>query len=155
MSPLKTTVRTAVWRFLQDIRPLDRLDPCRRSALMARIPGKDTKPELVVRSTLHALGYRYRLHVRSLPGSPDLVFPRRRKVLFVHGCFWHGHDCRFGRAKPKSRLHYWEPKLDANKKRDARASKRLRTGGWSVGAIWECEIRKDIWLRRAVRFLER
>ena len=132
---------------------MDRIDSVRRSALMARVRSKDTVPELVVRYTLHALGYRFRLHVRDLPGSPDLVFPRRRKVLFVDGCFWHGHHCRLGRARPKSRLDYWEPKLAANKRRDARVRRRLRAEGWSVGVVWECQTRTQTWLNRTLRFL--
>lgn len=133
----------------------DRLDPARRSALMSRIRGRDTKPELTVRSVLHFLGYRFLLHARSLPGTPDLIFPSRGKVLFVHGCFWHGHDCRLGRAQPKSNIDYWVKKLANTRKRDRRVTRALRAAGWSVGVVWECRIKDGSWLRRAVGFIER
>ena len=118
----------------------DKLTPERRSENMRRIRSKDTKPELVVRRMLHALGYRYRLHRKDLPGKPDLVFGRRRKAIFVHGCFWHQHDaCREGR-KPSSNSQYWGPKLDRNKQRDMEAYAKLRELGWSIEVVWECEI---------------
>lgn len=121
---------------------------------MSRIKAKDTGPELAVRSALHAMGFRFRLHVRRLPGSPDLVFTSRRKVVFVHGCFWHGHNCRYGQAQPKSNLEYWSTKLTANLKRDARAKRRLRAEGWGVATVWECTVRKGTWISRIARFLE-
>jgi len=121
---------------------------------MSRIRGKDTKPELVVRSALHALGFRFRLHVRGLPGSPDLVFPGRRKVVFVHGCFWHGHRCRHGLAQPKSNVGFWRAKLAANIARDARVKRQLRADGWSVATAWECTVRNGSWLPRLLRFLQ-
>ncbi len=121
---------------------------------MSRIRSKDTKPEVVVRGALHALGFRFRLHVRGLPGSPDLVFPGRHKIIFVHGCFWHGHCCRYGLAQPKSNVDFWRAKLAANVARDARVKRRLRAEGWSVATVWECTVRSGSWLRRMVRFLQ-
>jgi len=108
---------------------------------MASVGTKDTKPEMVLRRALFALGYRYRLHARDLPGRPDLVFRGRRKAIFVHGCFWHGHGCRWGRL-PKTRLEYWEPKIGANKKRDERALAELDRLGWSSLVVWQCELRE-------------
>lgn len=107
---------------------------------MSSIPSKDTAPELQVRQMLHRRGYRYRVHRADLPGSPDLTFPARRKIIFVHGCFWHGHDCRWGRL-PKSNLDYWTPKLEANKKRDEAKSQALQNAGWDVLMVWQCELR--------------
>jgi DNA mismatch endonuclease (patch repair protein) len=107
---------------------------------MARIGGKNTQPELVVRRLLHGLGYRFRLHVKGLPGTPDLVFPGRRKVIFVHGCFWHAHGCLIGRP-PKSRVDYWLPKLEANKRRDAARSVDLKELGWKTFVVWQCRTR--------------
>jgi len=106
---------------------------------MALIRAKDTKPEKAVRHIAFSLGFRYRLHVRSLPGNPDLVFVRRRKIVLVHGCFWHRHPrCALARL-PKSRLDFWEPKLSLNRKRDLKNIAKLRRQGWSVMVIWECE----------------
>ena len=119
---------------------MDSLSPIRRSANMSRIRSRDTKPELLVRQLLHRLGYRYRLHRRDLPGIPDLVFPSRRKVIFVHGCFWHQHKrCVDGRP-PKSRLEYWLPKLRRNVDRDRENMAKLRISGWTVLKLWECDI---------------
>lgn len=116
----------------------DRLTPAQRSANMARIRAKDTKPELLVRRMVHGLGYRYRLHRRDLPGTPDLVFTPRRKVIFVHGCFWHLHSCPAGRI-PATRRAYWEPKLRRNAARDAAHAAALEAAGWQVLTVWECE----------------
>lgn len=132
---------------------VDRLSPEQRSQLMSRIKGKDTQPELLVRSTLHRMGYRYRLHVKTLPGCPDLVFAGLNKIIFVNGCFWHGHACKQGRAVSKSNVEFWGEKIRKNKARDARALARLRRRGWRVMTIWECHIKKDMWLTRALRFL--
>lgn len=107
---------------------------------MRAIKGKGTKPEMTVRRMLHAMGYRYRLHCRDLPGTPDIVFPGRRKVVCVHGCFWHQHDaegCRGARV-PKARRDYWGPKLDRNRERDARSVAELTRLGWDVLVVWEC-----------------
>lgn len=111
----------------------------RRSEMMSAIRGKDTKPEMVVRKLVHRLGYRFRLHRRDLPGSPDLVFPGRRKVIFVHGCFWHRHrGCRFA-YHPKSNVETWRTKFETNIARDARVRSELVQNGWDVLTIWECE----------------
>lgn len=106
---------------------------------MRAVRGRDTRPEMVVRRLAHSLGYRYRLHRRDLPGVPDLVFPARRAVIFVHGCFWHQHNCPRGARIPKTRRDYWVPKLLKNQERDARNRQRLRETGWRVLVIWECE----------------
>ena len=117
---------------------MDRLTPVARSANMKAVRRKHTAPEMRVRHLLHAEGYRYRLHVRKLPGSPDIVFPGRKKAIFVHGCFWHGHDCRAGRP-PLSRQEYWLPKIAQNRARDAAAIVALSSMGWASIIIWECE----------------
>ena len=126
-----------------------------RSALMARITGKNTKPELVVRGALHALGYRFRLHVRGLPGSPDLVFPARRKVLFVHGCFWHAHNCQHGMRRPSTNSDFWNEKARSNHERDIRKEQQLREAGWDVATVWECETqsREQTWVASIVEWL--
>ena len=118
---------------------VDILTPEQRSALMARIRGKDTKPELMVRRLAHRLGYRYRLHRKDLPGKPDLVFSGRKKVIFVHGCFWHRHEGCGLAAEPKSRTGFWKKKFEQNMARDRKVVKHLRACGWSVLVIWECE----------------
>lgn len=133
--------------------PMDRLSPTRRSWLMSRIRSTDTKPEILVRSALHRHGFRYSLHRRDLPGTPDIVFPSRKKVLFVHGCFWHGHYCKYGRARPKSNVRFWNAKINANMLRDKRNIAKLRRMGWSVKVIWECRIKKDRWFDSVVRYL--
>jgi len=109
-----------------------------RRRIMQAVRGKDTGPEWTVRRLLHVLGYRYRLHRKDLPGKPDLVFPSRKKTIFVHGCFWHAHGCRYGQP-PKSRLDYWLPKLERNKERDAEQVAQLETLGWKVLTVWQCE----------------
>jgi len=109
-----------------------------RSRIMAAVGTKNTGPELIVRRLLTSWGYRYRLHRRDLPGRPDVVFPGRRKVLFVHGCFWHGHNCSKGRL-PKSRIEYWRTKINSNVDRDTRAIADLKQLGWSSAVIWQCE----------------
>lgn len=121
---------------------------------MAAVGGKDTAPELAVRRMLHAMGFRFRLHRRDLPGTPDIVLPGRRKAIFVHGCFWHGHRrCAFGRL-PKSRLDYWAPKIESNRLRDARKAAALRRAGWSVATVWACATREpDRLAARLRRFL--
>lgn len=120
----------------------DVLTPEQRRYCMSRIRGKDTKPEMVVRRLVHALGYRFRLHVRSLPGIPDLTFPSRRKVIFVHGCFWHRHNCRYGEVMPSTRREFWEKKLDGNRKRDKRNQRELRKQDWGILIVWECQIKQ-------------
>lgn len=133
----------------------DKLSREARQALMGRIKSKDTQPELVVRRLVHGLGYRYVLHDRRLPGAPDLVFPSRKKVVFVHGCFWHGHGCGRG-FKPKSNAAFWAAKIDTNRVRDRRQRCRLRRMGWRVLIVWECATRPDrgaALQRRLVSFL--
>lgn len=133
---------------------MDTLTPEQRSALMSRIRSKDTTPELVVRSLLHHLGYRFRLHRKDLPGKPDIVLPRRRKVVLVNGCFWHGHTCKLA-SKPKSNREYWRTKIENNCERDARNIEALRNLGWSVLVLWECEIRRlDGLERRLAAFMD-
>lgn len=105
---------------------------------MASVGQRNTGPEWVVRRLLHAHGFRYRLHARRLPGKPDIVFPARKKAIFVHGCFWHGHDCQKGKA-PKSRHDYWLPKLEANRRRDEQTLKQLGELGWKSLVVWQCE----------------
>lgn len=121
---------------------MDTINSKRRSALMARIRAKNTAPEMTVRKMVSATGRRYRLHVRDLPGCPDLVFARQRKVIFVHGCFWHPHGrCPEGHA-PVSRTEYWTPKLEGNRLRDKKNQRRLHRAGWAVLTIRECELRE-------------
>jgi len=119
---------------------MDIISPEQRSALMSRIRGKDTKIELEVRRGLHALGFRYRLGGAGLPGRPDIVLPRYRTVVFVHGCFWHRHDCHLFRL-PKTRPEFWKTKIDANAERDRRKEAELRALRWRVETIWECQLR--------------
>jgi DNA mismatch endonuclease (patch repair protein) len=108
--------------------------------MMSGIRGKNTKPELILRSGLHRRGFRFRLHVPGLPGKPDLVFPRHQAVLFAHGCFWHGHDCHLFKW-PKSREEFWQRKIDENRKRDEAATAVLRALGWRIGQVWECALK--------------
>jgi DNA mismatch endonuclease (patch repair protein) len=115
----------------------------KRSAVMRSVHGKDTKVELLVRRSIHAMGYRYRLHKSDLPGCPDLVFRKRRKIIFVHGCFWHGHSCARGARLPQSNAEYWETKIQNNKRRDLINIDRLRELGWQSLVIWECEARNS------------
>jgi DNA mismatch endonuclease, patch repair protein len=119
---------------------------------MSLVRSKDTAVELSVRRAVHSMGYRYRLHVRALPGQPDLVFPRRRLALFVHGCFWHRHPgCPLARL-PKSKLDFWEPKLEGNRTRDLRVQEELRELGWGHAVVWECEAARADSLR--IRLVE-
>lgn len=119
---------------------MDIVSPEKRSRMMAGIKGKNTKPEMVVRKIVHAMGFRFRLHRKDLPGSPDLVFPSLRRVIFVHGCFWHHHPgCKFAYT-PKTNAQFWLAKLEGNTRRDALALKMLDALGWEVLIVWECEI---------------
>ena len=122
---------------------------------MSRVKGRDTLPEKQVRSLLFGLGYRFRLHSKTLPGKPDIVLRRFRKVIFVHGCFWHGHACAAGANRPRSNQDYWLTKLDRNKARDQRNQADLRKLGWKTLTIWECELKKAAALqKKIVNFLE-
>jgi len=107
---------------------------------MKRVRRSDTKPEVTLRKALHRLGFRYVIGDKRLPGTPDLVFPKYKAAVFVHGCFWHGHECRQGRA-PSSNVDYWVPKIAANRARDARKEQALREQGWRVFTVWECELK--------------
>jgi DNA mismatch endonuclease (patch repair protein) len=128
---------------------VDSLTVEERSVRMSRIRGVDTKPELWVRRALHALGFRFRLHVRTLPGRPDIVMPKYDTVIFVHGCYWHGHSCQKGRI-PASNSLFWKEKFDNNHRRDVRNCRALRGLGWRVLTIWECELRSRASRERAI-----
>lgn len=125
-----------------------------RSEMMASVRSKNTRPEMLVRSVLHQSGYRFRLHRPDLPGKPDIVLPSRKKVIFVHGCFWHQHEgCPFSHV-PKSNTAYWAPKLERNRVRDRKHIMELRASGWKCLVLWECELNKpDRLLRRLTKFL--
>ena len=120
---------------------------------MARVKSANTGPEIAIRRVVHGLGYRFRLHRRDLPGTPDLVLPKYRAVLFIHGCFWHQHSCRRGRKQPASNQEYWRPKLSRNVERDADARSTLEAMGWRVLTVWECEIGAPDLPNRIDRFL--
>lgn len=124
-----------------------------RSEIMARVRGRDTKPEMLVRRLLHGLGYRYRLHAKGLPGRPDLAFTRRRAAVFVHGCFWHAHGCGRGARTPKSNAGYWSAKLARNRERDREVEAALAAAGWRSLAIWECELSDASLAERLADFL--
>jgi DNA mismatch endonuclease, patch repair protein len=133
----------------------DVLTRVQRRRNMVAIRGKDTGPERTIRRLVHSMGYRYLLHDRRLPGRPDLVFPRRRKVIFVHGCFWHMHECKYGRVVPATNADFWYIKRTANVERDARSAKALSAQGWDVFVAWECEIRDlQALTQRLIAFLE-
>lgn len=132
----------------------DTLSPKERSERMGKVRSKNTKPELFVRQLLYSMGYRYRLHLRAVPGNPDIVLPPRKKAIFVHGCFWHRHkgcpNCRL----PKSKLDFWKPKLEGNRKRDVTKQRELKAAGWEFLVIWECELNNDDLSVRLRSFLE-
>ncbi len=122
---------------------------------MRAVKGENTAPELIVRRLVHSLGYRYRLHRKDLPGKPDLVFPGRRKIIFVHGCFWHGHQCARGARVPKTNRDYWRKKIAGNVERDREHGYALEASGWKVLILWECELKVSDKLRaRLISFLE-
>jgi DNA mismatch endonuclease (patch repair protein) len=127
-----------------------------RSSIMRAVKSVNTKPEMAVRRIVHAMGYRYRLHRADLPGKPDLVFPARRSVIFVHGCWWHGHDCKRGARETKTNRDYWIAKIDRNRKRDIASKQALEALSWRPLIIWECEIRNvDELSNRLLSFLGR
>ena len=136
----------------------DTLTPSERSKRMSLVRGKDTKPELTVRRLVHSSGFYYRLHGKGLPGKPDLVFAGRHKVIFVHGCFWHRHpkrSCPLARL-PKSRLDFWQPKLERNRMRDKQKQAKLRRLGWRVLVVWECELSDPNKIKsKVIEFLNR
>ena len=121
----------------------DVYSPEQRSAVMRRVKGKDTRPELAVRKALTRLGARYRLHRKDLPGKPDIVLPGRKLAIFVHGCFWHGHDCARGSRVPKQNRDYWVGKVDRNRARDAKSNEALTSLGWRAATIWECDLKAE------------
>lgn len=132
---------------------MDPLTREHRSWNMSRIRSRDTTPELTVRSMLHRLGYRFRLHRRDLPGSPDILLPKYRTAIFVHGCFWHRHSgCRFA-YMPKTRQQFWARKFEDNRRRDRRVTRALRRDGWRVAVIWECETDNPVHLKAKLRRL--
>jgi DNA mismatch endonuclease (patch repair protein) len=139
----KNTPRLSAWQFPNV--------SSQRSRNMAAIRSRNTKPECIVRSALHRMGYRFRLHVRSLAGCPDIVMPKHQAVVFVHGCFWHGHGCRVGRRTPKTNRTYWLAKRERNRSRHETARKRLRRAGWRVLTIWECQTRDVELLKSRLR----
>jgi DNA mismatch endonuclease (patch repair protein) len=133
---------------------VDKFSPEFRSRIMARVRGKNTSPELTVRKIVHGLGYRFRLHRRDLPGIPDIVLPRHRKIIFVHGCFWHGHPYCKRSGRPKSNVIFWKRKIRENIARDQKTLKGLHLLGWRPLIIWECEIKNhDMLLKKLKRFL--
>jgi DNA mismatch endonuclease (patch repair protein) len=129
----------------------DVFTPAERSAVMRRVKGQNTQPELLVRRMLWRLGARYRLHRRDLPGAPDIVLPGRRLAIFVHGCFWHGHDCARGARVPKANRDYWLGKVARNRARDIESRARLEAMGWRVLTIWECELKDAAALEAVLR----
>ena len=133
--------RCSLYEELHRQRAVDTLTKAQRSERMSRVRAKDTKPELTVRMLAHAMGFRYRLHVRGLPGNPDMVFPGRGKIIFVHGCFWHRHGKCNKTRWPKSKLDFWRPKLEANRARDTANRRSLRKLGWEVLVVWECQLK--------------
>lgn len=126
----------------------DTFTPAKRSEVMRAVKGANTAPELRVRKLLWAEGYRYRLNVRALPGAPDIVLRSRKSAIFVHGCFWHGHDCKRGARMPKANSEYWRAKIARNRERDARNAATLKAEGWRTLTIWECEMKDEAALRR-------
>lgn len=131
---------------------MDHLTKEERSKLMSKIRGKHTKPEMYVRRIIWHQGFRYRLHVRKLPGSPDVVITRLKKAIFINGCFWHGHSCRS--SIPKTNTGFWKEKIERNKRRDVSNIRKLRREGWSCLVIWECELSKTTTVKKLLRFLE-
>jgi DNA mismatch endonuclease, patch repair protein len=126
------------------------VDPLRSSTMRA-VKSRDTKPEMIVRRMIHAMGKRYRLHREDLPGKPDLTFPRLRKIIFVHGCFWHGHDCKRGAREPKTNVDYWRNKIARNRSRDHDNRNKLNNLGWDVLVIWECELKNKECLAEIIK----
>ena len=124
--------------------------PEQRSRNMAAIRSNNTKPEMIVRKVAHSLGFRFRLHRKNLPGKPDLVFPRSRKVILVHGCYWHMHNCKYGKVKPKTNTDFWQAKRESNVKRDRKVLRQLKKLGWMYLVIWECQIKNVAQLKETV-----
>ena len=134
----------------------DKFTPEERSRIMSRVKGRDTKPEKIVRRLLHAMGHRFRLHRKDLPGKPDIALPKHRKVIFVHGCFWHGHSGCPRAARPTSNVEFWNRKIDSNMRRDITAQKELDALGWKHLVVWQCETRDlPLLADRLEQFLKR
>jgi DNA mismatch endonuclease (patch repair protein) len=133
---------------------MDHVTQEKRSWLMSRVSSKNTKPEIAVRRLLHSLGYRFRIHYKSLRGTPDIVFTKRKKIVFIHGCFWHGHDgCRYAKL-PASRTAFWAEKMARNRERDQQVYEALERQGWKLMIVWQCELkRKDELIEKLVKFL--
>lgn len=119
---------------------MDIISKQKRSEIMSKVKCKNTKPEILIRKALFAKGFRYRINVKALPGTPDIVLKKNRTIIFVHGCFWHGHDCKYGKY-PSSNAEFWKEKQERNKERDQKKIKELQELGWNVIVIWECEIK--------------
>ncbi len=133
----------------------DVFTPAKRSAIMARIKGQNTKPEILIRKLVHSLGYRFRLHQNTIPGKPDLVLPRHEKIIFVHGCFWHGHAGCSRAGLPSTNTEFWKKKILTNRNRDARVRGELHRSGWQVLVIWQCQTKKiESLTKRLKRFLK-
>ena len=130
---------------------MDNLSKWHRSYCMSRIKSKDTKPEMLVRRIIHRMGCRFRLHKRELPGCPDLVFSSKRKIIFVHGCFWHKHRCKSGKVKPATNTNYWEAKINNNHTRDLKVLKELKRSGWEILVVWECWTKNIRLLREKIK----
>jgi DNA mismatch endonuclease (patch repair protein) len=124
-----------------------------RSAIMRAVKSRDTSPERLVRKLLSASGYRYRLHSKHLPGRPDIVFAGRKKAIFIHGCFWHGHTCKRGARMPKTNAAYWRTKIERNQLRDKYHIRALRKAGWRIKIVWECELKRKTLLNSLQKFL--
>jgi DNA mismatch endonuclease (patch repair protein) len=130
---------------------MDKVDKETRSKNMAAVRSADTKPELLVRSALHKLGFRFRIHYKGLPGKPDVVFPSRKIALFVHGCFWHHHNCRKGRLMPVSNAEFWRKKIERNVERDKQVKDMLQEKSWRTIVVWECQTRRKDWADRLIK----
>ena len=133
---------------------MDVLTKKQRSYNMSQIRNKNTRPEILVRSIVHRMGYRYALHRKDLPGHPDIVLVRHKKIIFVHGCFWHIHKCRYGKVKPSTNADFWKSKREGNVARDKRNIQKLRKDGWKVLVVWECQTKdKEKLIRKLNNFL--
>lgn len=130
---------------------MDSVSKEKRSWIMGRVKGRNTRPEKLVRSLLHGMGYRFRLQRADLPGRPDIVLPKYRTVIFVHGCYWHRHDCPNGKRLPKTRLDFWIPKLEGNRLRDVKNQEKLVQMGWKVLVLWECTLKDKFALQEKIR----
>ncbi len=133
----------------------DVLTRAQRSYCMSRIGGKNTKPELAVRLIARSLRFKFRLNVKSLPGTPDLVFPTRRAIVLVHGCFWHMHRCSLGSVRPRTNASYWAAKREANVRRDRRVRRALGAAGWRVSTVWQCQLRDEAAVRARLQMFLR